>query len=147
MVSDDEILYRSVPNHPDCFSTADGNVRFSSSAFNDRAQKVSVDRAQLVKSGEDTKFSETDGVVALLTEHVRAIDSVKQEENGPAYRIDVIARPVDADEEQGIKANPAHAQVESAPELANKSRFKKLKEALAQLATRAGWHLEPSRNN
>ena len=144
MVSNDEFLYRSVPNSPDCFSMVDGKVRFSSSAFNDRAWKVSVDRAQLVESAEETKFNQTDGVVALLTLDVRAIDSVKQDENGPAYRIDVVARPIEEDKDQGIEANPAHAQVESAPDLANKSRFKKLKEALAQLATRAGWHLEAS---
>lgn len=144
MVSDDEVLYRSVQNHPDYFSMVDGKVRFSASAFNDRTHKVSVDRARLRQSAEETKFSSTDGVVALLTLDVRGIDSVEQTDTGAPYRIDVIPRPIKADQAQGIKENPAHAQVESAPELANRSRFKRLKEALAQLANRGGWHMEPS---
>jgi len=57
------------------------------------------------------------------------------------YNIDVIERPVVADEANGIRANPAHSRVESDPAIENASRFKRLKEALALLAV---WAIEPT---
>lgn len=144
LISDDENIYRSIPNHPDMVTMVEGKPRFSSSAFNDRTQKVSVDQASLREYPEQSKMSETDGIVSLITAEVRAIDSVADADSGLPYRIDVIERPIIAGNPDGLPENLAHAQVESAPELSNKSRFKKLKEALARLATNRGWLIGPS---
>jgi len=147
-VPDCEVLYRRVPNALEFFAAVPGECRLSSSAFNDRNQKPSVDLASKRVGPEETKLVETDGVVSLLTSDVRAIATLKNEgaaDGEPSvYYVDVIPRPIPADVEIGVRANPAHAQIETSPGLKTSSRFKKLKEALAQLASRRGWLVEPT---
>lgn len=143
MVADDEQLYRRVPARAECAREGDGVVHISASAFNDIGRKPSVDRAVL--RGHDpskTKASETDGVAGLIAVTVRGIDRIQRvAPNDRFYRVDVVARPVIADNEEGLPENLAHAQVESDPDMESDSRFRKLKEALARIAT---WIVVPN---
>lgn len=142
MVGNDEILYRRVPARPECVAETDGQRIVSASAFNDRGRKPSVDRANLCGNNPSScKNDEADGVAFLVTEHVRRIDSVRRPPPEQAfYRVDVVARPIPANSERGLRENPAHAQVESDPAMESDARFRKLKEALARLAR---WIVEP----
>jgi hypothetical protein len=51
-------------------------------------------------------------------------------------------RPIDAGNADGLPANEAHSQIEMTPGPGD-ARFKKLKEALARLATKRGWLTSP----
>lgn len=144
MVSPDEQLYRSVKNDPQLFGVANGVVRFSASCFNDRAAKVSVDRALLRLNAEEAKLSPTDGIIRLLTKDIHDIGPIPDPNGGQGYLIEVHARPIPPDNPDGHPENPAHAQIEANPDFPNSSRFRKLKEALARLADRGGWFIDPS---
>lgn len=144
MVSDDEYLYRRVRNDPQLFSITDGVVHFSSSCFNDKGAKVSVDRANLRNSAEETKFEPTDGIIRLLARDIRDTGPIPNPDGGAGYLIDVHPRPIEAGNPDGLPENQAHAQIEANPDFPNNSRFKKLKEALAILAKRNGWFINPS---
>jgi hypothetical protein len=144
-VGDNELLHRS-------FLPTDVNEegKLSSTAFNDPQFRPSVDRALLRPNPKDTQRTPECGIAQLLTVEVRAVDSVARMDlpsgDAPeAYRVDVVERPVEPDHDLGIPANPAHAQIESDPELSNASRFKRLKEALSQLANSRDWPIQPKR--
>ena len=145
-VPDIEVLYRRVPGSREYFASAPGECRLSSSAFNDRFQKPSVDLASKRAAPHETKLVESDGVVSLLTADVRSIATVRNEGAAPeepaVYYIDVVARPILPGNEEGQLPNHAHAQIEALPDLKTSSRFKKLNEALAQLASGRGWLIE-----
>lgn len=147
-VTDDEQLYRRIPNSREFFSVVDGEPRFSSSAFNDRKHKPSVNRSKIRPDPCETKADPADGITSLIAVEVRAITTIKNEgalPNDPElYGIDVIPRPIPADNPDGLPENLAHAQIESNPEFKTSSRFKKLKEALALLANKRGWVIDPS---
>lgn len=146
-VENEDELYRRVPNAPGMYSLVDGKLRFSSTAFNDRTQKPSVDRAKLRGSPNETKLAVTDGVISLVALEIRAIsiENVDAAEGEPPqYSVDVIPRPIPVNNPDGLPENRAHAQVETTPLLASPSRFKKLKEALAILASNREWAIEPS---
>ncbi|WP_371142387.1 hypothetical protein [Burkholderia cepacia] len=144
-VDDAEALYRRAPKG--CIAYEDGKERISTTAFNDRNNKPSVDRAKLRNSPEDTKHAPTDGIIELSAAEVRGIRDVEitdpQTQPPTYYVVDVVPRPVDADEEQGIKENPAHAQIEATPHADANSRFRKIKEALAVIANQRGWLIRP----
>lgn len=148
IVAGDEILFRRVSNAAEFYHYESGRLRLKSTAFNDPGRKPSVDRSKLREHPSETKSAPTDGIVSVLTRDVRAIASIRNVDVQPSepsvYGIDVIARPVLAGNDRGLPENLAHAQVESAPELATDSRFKKLKEALALLAEKGGWIIEPT---
>ena len=132
-VSDKEWLHRCVAI-ADCQSVQPR--RLSSTAFNDRFRKPSVDQASL-RPAIETQFAPTDGVVRLLTESVRkiGIEMTPPPESGPKnYEVDVWARPE--------PNNNAHAQIEPLPHMTD-ARFKKLKEALALLAAQEDWVIVP----
>ena len=143
-----EVLYRRVPSSTEYFASAPAECRLSSSAFNDRFQKPSVDLASKRAGPHETKLAESDGVVSLLTVDVRSIATIKNEGSAPGeplvYYVDVIARPILPGNIAGQLPNLAHAQIETSPGLKTSSRFKKLKEALAQLASHRGWLIEPT---
>lgn len=148
-VDDRELLYRRVPIAGGCYKLIDGRVRVSSSAFNDRGWKPSVDRAVLRTHPDETKENVSDGIVSLLTLRVRGIPIPNNLADGspgipPRYEIDVLPRPVAATDNSQQRENLAHAQIESEPGFISESRFKKLKEALAGLATENGWLIEPT---
>lgn len=145
-VEDAEVLFRRVRIGEGV--TADGKLRLSSQAFNDRGWKPSVNRHALMPDPAETKQDESDGVVQLVASEVRAVGGIVHNPNDPpdkhvTYKLDVLARPIAADNPEGLAVNPAHAQVESDPDVASRTRFDKVKDALARLAERRGWVIEP----
>ena len=146
-IRDDEVLYRSVRGkYGEEYSYDNiGKLKISSEAFRDRERKPSVDRAELKESNPSlSKRNDTDGIISLITADVRAIGTVKtkiQNTDTTVHAVDVIYDP--------IPENPAHSQIVVNPEFfgsKNKQRnvFKLLQFALAELAEKNGWTLEPS---
>ena len=146
-VRDDEILYRSVRGKYGEEYAYDniGKLKISSEAFRDRHRKPSVDRAELREFNPVlSKLSDTDGVVSLMAVDVRAIGTVKTKilnEDVVIHAVDVVYAPT--------PENPAHSQIVVNPEFfgsRSKQRnvFKLLQLALAELAEKNGWTLEPS---
>jgi hypothetical protein len=146
IVDDSEDLIRRIPADSNCYDSSDGTLRFSSTAFNDRDHMPSVDRRKLKASLNDCKNHPTDGLLLLIANEVRAIKLPQTDQKGKptsdTHKIDVMHRPIDADNAWGLPANEAHSQVESTPIL-SESRFKKLKEALARIAEKRGWLASP----
>ena len=144
-IADEESLYRRAPSS--CIVFEGGVERISSSAFNDRGHKPSVDRARMLESVERAKLVDSDGVLTVSAADVRAIRDIEitnPATNPPSYyAVDVYHRPVVADESTATVANPAHAQIEASPHPDASSRFKKVKEALALIANRRGWIIRP----
>ena len=146
-VDDVEVLYRAVRANADEYRLeTDGRLRFTANAFKDSLCKPSVDRSNLRNDPRDTRFSPSDGVTSLITKDVRAIGTVLvMNPDGrtvkQVYRVDALHRPVIKSEAEP-RDNPAHCQIECDPEIRN-THFKKLKEALALLATQRGWIVEP----
>lgn len=142
IVDDAELLYRSIRSNNDEFRIENGVAVFSSKAFDDRSGRPSVDRSALCIRADYAKKSATDGVVAIGAQSIRAI-KVFTDPN-PAgigttlYAVDVCYRPLVND-----PTNYAHCQIECDPTFRSKTHFKKLKEALAQLANRAGFEISP----
>ena len=147
-VGDDEVLYRRVGR--EWASFRDGAWRLTSEAFNDRQQKPSVDRAILRAGPQETQRLVSDGICTLVGGEVRGISGVipVNANVGPDqaiqfHNVDVIHRPVTVPNSDGTPENQAHAQVETSPTFANKSRWNKLKDALCRLAQGHGWLIEP----
>ena len=143
-VDDWELLYRAVRDTAFEYSISEGVLRVSLSAFNDRERRPSVDRSSLRFVPRDARVSSTDGVVSLETRDVR--DLAQQLRFGAAgelaYGVDAIHRPIDASETIP-DGNAAHCQIECEPEITS-SHYKRLKEALARLASARGWVVVPS---
>ena len=138
-VDDDELLYRRILADSDQYRLVDGKVIFTSTAFNDRCMKPSVDRSAYRADPEACKFAESDGVTHVVTSEVRGVSNIAiGPDDEKKFCVDAIHRPVDD------PANPAHTQIECDPEMSSSSRFKKLKEALAILASKQGFVVEPS---
>ncbi len=131
-VLDEEWLHRSV-RVSEC-QRIQPPKRLSSTAFNDKGKKPSVDRAAL-RPAVDSKIDASDGVVRLLTASVRGIGIPIVAPNPPNFEVDVWVR--------WLPDNPAHAQIEPLPNMSG-SRFDKLKEALARLAEQEDWVIEPT---
>lgn len=143
-VADDEFLYRCV-----FYRTSDGTktykvegdkVYVSISAFRDAALAPSVDRALLCEYNPTyAQKNSEDGVVSLICQDVRLINSVVQKDfKGKeefTYKIDVLPRP--------LPNNDAHAQIEPTPTYRSKSVFRKLLERLAFLANQREWEILP----
>ena len=146
-VRDNEVLYRSVRGkYGEEYSYDNiGKLKISSEAFRDRERKPSVDRAELKEFNPAlSKRNDTDGIVSLIAADVRSIGTVKtkiQDTDAVVHAVDVIYDPT--------LENPAHSKIVVNPELfgsKNKQRniFKLLQLALAELAEKNGWTLEPS---
>ena len=147
-VRDDEELYRSVRSESEVeeYFLDRGKLIIRPAAFNDKSKKPSVDRAEL--KGFDpslSKHNETDGIVSLITGEVRAIKEVKTntQDKDVRHAVDVIYEPT--------PKNHAHSQIIVDPEFFDteskqKKTFRKLRVALARLATENGWTLEPQAN-
>lgn len=147
MVKDNETLFRRV--RYDSVSYERGVLRLSSQAFADKGLKPSVNLASLSPDPSKTRMDEYDGVAQLVAIEVRSIDSVIKNPAAPvadqvAYKLDVVARPIYACNETQEDENLAHAQIESDPLLENRSRFDKVKDALARLAERRPLPIAPS---
>lgn len=142
---DAESLYRRAPKG--CIVDTNDGERISSTAFNDRGNKPSVDRAVLRNSPEETKEEPTDGIIEMTVADVRGIRDIRvttpSTEPPTYYAVDVLHRPIAEDAANGVVANPAHSQIEASPHPHADSRFKKIKEALALIATKRGWLIRP----
>ena len=146
-MQDDEVLYRSIRGKYGEEYAYDnvGKLKISSEAFRDRERKPSVDRAELKEFNPSlSKRNDTDGIISLITADVRSIGTVKtkiQDADAVVHAVDVIYDPT--------PENPAHSKIVVNPEFfgsKNKQRnvFKLLQLALAELAEKNGWTLEPS---
>lgn len=146
-VQDDEELYRNVRGNLEDkeYSIQDGKLIVEYHAFWDSSLKPSVDRAKLKNNDPASALLyKRNGIVSINAGDVRAIGSVitKHEKKVLAnHAVDVTPDPT--------SDNPAHALIIVNPELfgsKNKQRnaFKLLQIALARLATKNGWTLEPS---
>lgn len=145
-VRDDEELYRRVRSASkfEEYFIDRGKLIINPSAFNDPYRKPSVDRAELKQLKPTlSRLNETDGIVSLVTCDVRAIKDVetKTEEKETVHAVDVIPDPT--------PDNSAHSQIIVNPEFFDteskqKKTFRKLRVALAKLATKNGWTLKPN---
>jgi hypothetical protein len=143
-VADDEFLYRCIfyktLDGTKTYKIENGKVYVSISAFRDASLTPSVDRAALCEYNPVyTQKNPEDGVVSLICQDVRLIDSVVQKDpKGKeefTYKIDVLPRP--------LPDNNAHAQIEPTPSYRSKSVFRKLLERLAFLANQREWEILP----
>jgi hypothetical protein len=144
IVQDAEELYRSIKSQSKAYTQVDGRTVFSSSAFDDRMLMPSVDRSALILNPRYSKKSPSDGVAKLIAREVRNSCKIVIDPKDPSahYAVDVIHRPIFSDPVD--PENLAHCQIECAPAISSNSRFKKLKEALARLATRHGFIIAPT---
>ena len=143
-VKDGEPLYRWVPKvdrvGTPLYSIEAGRLRFSSTAFNDRNGRPSVDRALLRNSNPHCQRRTTDdGVISLSASSLRSIPPISQK-NGPGqtdskHNVDVTAVP--------LALNRAHAEIVSIPSLTGSAAIGRFKDALARLAEKSGWCVEP----
>ena len=146
-VSDEEELYRNVRGKGSDeynYDETTGDLIFRPQAFKDREKEPSVDRAKLRNfDPEQSRLREENGIVTLITQEVRQIGDVKtKDDKGKQVKhaVDVSAAP--------LPENKAHALIVVEPEFfgsgsKQKAAFKLLRIALARLATRRGWTLEP----
>jgi hypothetical protein len=145
-VEDSESLYRAIRARSNEYKEIDGIIVFSSTAFDDRLFKPSVDRSQIRTDPVGAKKSISDGVTKVTAAEVRGtcrIPIIKDgKETGQFHIADAYHRPIK--DRPPEPDNPAHCQIECAPSVANKSRFRRLKEALARLATTHGFVVPPS---
>lgn len=152
-VSNDEILYRRVPNHPGNYKTVEGICRVSSAAFGDRYKmQPSVDRAKLRDNNPvNCKENSDDYVVSLTAGRVRQDipnDVQRKIDNKlVACVVDVLADPIGAHcrihQKDERPANPAHAVISAIPTFAvsEKKIFEeKFRRVLARLAQ---WEIAP----
>lgn len=146
-VQDDEELYRNVRGKLEDkeYSIQDGKLIIEYHAFWDSSLKPSVDRAKLRNNDPASSLlSNTNGIVIIKAGDVRAIGSVTTKHKNEViaeHAVDVIPDPTDE--------NPAHALIIVKPDLFDskskqKNAFKLLQIALATLATKNGWTIEPS---
>ena len=142
-VLDRELLYRSVRDADDHHSCdSDGKlIRLGQSTFNDPERKPSVSRADLcVLGSEASRLAPEHGVVTLSAVEVRGIAGViSNNSKGKllfVHNVDVVHVPVEE--------NYAHGQIESSPHASSDGAWKKLKEALCQIALMRGWTCPPA---
>ena len=138
-VDDSEELYRRVPSDQMYFKRElTGEIRVSRSAFSDRRQRPSVDRAQLCRHDPSwtQKGDESAGVVSLLTQNVRLIGdiiSISSDGTSVFHTVDVVAAPE--------PDNIAHAEIITVPHLEKNNPFKRLQGKLAEIAK---WEILPA---
>jgi len=147
-VSDDEELYRNVRGkltEDEYFhDTHTGQLIITAQAFRDRKKEPSVDRAKLRDFNPEQSRMSGSGIVSLVTQDVRHIGTVKTndpDEKTVKHAVDVKPAPIPSE-------NEAHALITVNPEFfgsENKQTkaFSLLRKALATLATKNGWTLEP----
>lgn len=146
-VQDDEELYRNVRGKMEDkeYSIHDGKLIIEPHAFWDRSKKPSVDRAKLLNfNPASALLGKTNGIVSINAGDVRAIGTVKTKHENEViaeHAVDVIPDPT--------CENPAHAIIIVKPELLGsknkqKNAFSLLQIALATLATKNGWTIEPN---
>lgn len=146
LVRDDEELYRRVRSKSkfDEYFFDRGRLIINPAAFNDPHKKPSVDRAELIEHNPYlSRKDKTEGIVSLVTIDVRTIKDVetKTEEREVIHAVEVVYDPTpDNSAHSQITVNPDFFDTESK----QKKTFRKLRVALAKLATKNGWTIEPS---
>ena len=146
-IRDNEELYRRVRSESkfEEYFIDRGKLIINPAAFNDPHKKPSVDRAKLKDFNPSlSRLDKTQGVVSLITGNVRAIKDVETntEEKKVVHTVDVIYDPIPEEnlDHSQIIVDPEYFGTEST----QKKIFRKLRVALAKLATKNGWTLEPS---
>jgi len=139
VVANDETLYRRVQFGRDHYTVEQGVVRISSQAFSDSEFKPSVDRAILRDNNpRNAMKAATDGILTLVASDVRSIP-LQRFNPDVEYLVDVLPDAIENDPE--LPDNPAHAKICTTPPC-EKNVFRRLKEALAQLAS-GKWSVKP----
>ena len=147
-VTDEERLYRNVRGNIECDKynySSSGELIVTRNAFKDTNKSPSVDRAILLGNDPNkSKKSPSDGIVMLVTAKVRKIGDVFTSINDDEkvfHSVNVIP--------DHTEDNRAHALVTVDPDFfasnnKQEKAFKRLKIALARLATKNGWTIEPN---
>jgi hypothetical protein len=137
-VDDNEILYRCVkPVH--WKRRENGEFYLSAQAFTDRNYRPSVDRAKLCSYDPSyTQREETDYICTLLTEDIRAIETVvKYHDSQPVEQHAIDVDPVP------LHDNAAHAEIYAHPQISSRSVFRRLQESLVGLSWWEGGFTPP----
>jgi hypothetical protein len=128
-LTDSELVYRRVlPDHNHWSVTPDGEFRISSSAFYDKVEEPSVDRALICAKHGGTAHTQqqpSNGVLELPVKKVRAISSSKF-----PLSVDVKSDPCPAAD----PTNAAHCLIVHQSELATRAPGKRVREGLALVA-------------
>jgi len=154
-VDDEETLFRSVSDEataPHWARDVDGVLRVSAAAFFDPGFKPSVDRAKLCNNDPTwTRRAERDGVAKLSAQAIRSIDPDEVADRDSKQHVlqrrsvDVVPDRREANATTGERENPAHALVVTTPQIAkDNSSWRRVRIALARVATDGGWALEPA---
>lgn len=144
LIDDNEILYRNVRSDPkyDEYIYEQGELKILANAFlSRRGRKPSVDRAKVVENNPHKTRMKNSGVVSFVAGEVRQIDSVVTTvENESVYHdVDVVFTP--------SSCRPAHSEIVTRPDFfCNRERmaYRRLRVALADIATKRGWIIPPS---
>ena len=145
IVQNDEELYRNIrgnPEYDEYTYNKVGKPIIQTKAFFDSDMKPSVDRAKLVDSPTNALLDSTNGIVSLMAKDVRSITGVKTtvKNETTVHAVDVVYDPVcERLAHSLIIVNPEY------PDVGNqqKKAFRRLRRALARLATQNGWTVQP----
>lgn len=145
-VEDAELLYRSVRANSDEYKVQDGKIFISTSAFADRNLRPSVDRSSMRERPEDARLNATDGVTALITSEVRSIRNLRVKPDDPK---DAAVYEIDAKHDPKLRTdtqpeNLAHCMILCTPDVTKNHFNKRVKEALAIIATKHGFIVKPT---
>lgn len=151
-IDDNEELYRNVRGEEDAdeyqIDRNTGRLRFTSQAFLDRKTTPSVDRAKL-RNYEPrlSLISDSNGIASLIAEEVRSIGNVKSKDDKGKeihHAVDVLHDPNPPEDRE----NDAHSLIIVDPKFLSSDKqgkaFKLMRKALAILATKRGWTLDPT---
>ena len=142
-ISNEEIIHRSVQLVPQFFRWgAEGEIKISASAFNDRPFEPSFYRKDLCEHPPEStppRMNSDDAVAAVIVEAIRKQQPILFQSGNAAepipHKVDV--RP------ETIGHHPSHVVVFTAPEFKTKGGFAKLKEFLALLVAE-NWAIQPN---
>jgi hypothetical protein len=136
-VHDIEDLYRAIRADRGEFTvTADGQLKFSASAFNDRDRTPSVDRSSIRTEPRDTRINATDGVTVVRAAQVRSIRTIRIDPGKKMMTASTKSTPsTDPSDDDDPGRKPRPRQIECRPSIATDNHYRKLKEALASQHT------------
>lgn len=144
-VENDEALYRAILAGSDEYVSTDGKLQFTVLAFSDREFKPSVDRSSICTVPGNARKSATDGVTRLIAHQVRAISNIRVEPSSKTstavYAVDAIHNPI-LESDTEIE-NLAHCRIECSPAVKANHFNKRVREALANIASGHGFVVEP----
>ena len=140
-ISDDEVLYRRVPDDKRLLKRlSNGTIKISSQAFYESGFRPSVDRAKKCENDPwrtANRYTGPCGVTSIIATDVRAINLVQHDRS---FIVDIEPKPIFNDPNE--PDNPAHAEIYTDP-MCSRKVFQKLLERLALLANSRSWEIEP----